>query len=77
MSVAHQEGRRMLQSQFDALKAARQRAMELQGTDRGVMVLKRWTRAGTVGYIVHEFEIGERETWAPHLAPRPHLDLES
>lgn len=67
----------MLQTQFDALKTARQRAMELQGSDRGVMVLKRWHRNGTVGYVVHEFTVGDPESWQPHLAPRPRLDLES
>lgn len=66
----------MLQSQFDALKTARQRAMALQGTDRGVIVAKRWRRDGSIGYTVIEFEIGQRESWAPHLAPRPRLDLE-
>lgn len=66
----------MLQTQFDALKTARARAMALQGTDRGVMVLKRWKRDGTTGYAVVEFTIGEPETWRPQLAPRPRLDLE-
>jgi hypothetical protein len=50
--------------------------MELQGSDRGVIVAKRWRRDGSVGYTVIEFTIGQRESWAPLLAPKPRLDLE-
>jgi hypothetical protein len=67
----------MLQTQFEALKEARKRAALLQGTDRGIIVAKRWQRDGTVGYAVVEFTVGEPDTWRPLLAPRPRLDLES
>jgi hypothetical protein len=66
----------MLQTQFEALKEARKRALLLQGTDRGVIVAKRWRRDGTTGYAVLEFTIGEPESWRPLLAPRPRLAID-
>jgi hypothetical protein len=50
-------------NQLDALQLAKRRAAELQGTDRGVCVIKRWSRDGSVGFIVHEFQVSDRDTW--------------